>query len=294
MTETQFEVQLLETIAEAIGVRPIAAHPLPVGFGLAGFRVDLIDGDRVAVKAHRNQASRSHLETEAFMLRELAAHTELPVPAVRFASADLLIMSWIDNDGGAIGPAHERHAAELLAALHTTRLFSEFGYFRDTVIGPLHQPNTKMANWVAFFRDQRLLHMARQAHDARALPNDLFARLEGLAGDLERYLIEPDHPALIHGDLWTGNILLKDGRIAGLVDPALYCAHPEIELAFTTLFGTFGTAFFDAYASLAPLEADFQNVRRPIYNLYPALVHLSLFGPQYLPMIDGLLKEIGV
>jgi len=134
----------------------------------------------------------------------------------------------------------ERHAAELIAALHATPR-ERFGYGRDTLIGPLHQPNPESDRWVPFFRDQRLLFMARQAHGEGALPSAMLGRIEKLASRLDDYLIEPAHPSLLHGDLWTGNLLVRQGRVAGLVDPAIYCGHPG--LAFTTLFGTFGNNF---------------------------------------------------
>ena len=74
----------------------------------------------------------------------------------------------------------------------------------------------------------------------------------------------------------------RQGRIAGFVDPAIYCGSPEIELAFATLFGTFGESFFEAYEELMPLEPGFHELRSSLYNLYPRLVHVRLFGAGYL------------
>ena len=64
-------------------------------------------------------------------------------------------------------------------------------------------------------------------------------------------------------------MLVRGDRIAGFVDPAIYCGHPEIELAFTTMFGTFGQAFFDAYEALLPLEPGFHELRSALYNALP-------------------------
>ena len=162
----------------------------------------------------------------------------------------------------------ERHAAELIAALHATpRPF--FGYERDTLIGPLPQPNPKSERWVPFFREHRLLAMARAAEAEGALPAKLLVRLERLAERLADYLTEPRHPSLLHGDLWTGNVLVRGNRVAGFVDPAIYYGHPEIELAFTTLFGTFGDRFFEAYETLLPLEPGFHELRRGLVQTLP-------------------------
>lgn len=278
----------------ALGADVVSASPLAVGFGLSGYKAKLSDGRLVAVKARGQPAGRKPgLSVEAFMLRELAKQSDLPLPQVFYGDDDLLVMDWIATDNGGIGKTVQYHAAELLVALHSKN-FEYFGYRRDTVIGPLEQPNAPSQNWIDFFRDQRLMHMARLACDEGSLPPKLLLRIESLAGRLDRYLIEPAHPSLLHGDLWTGNILVKDGHVAGVIDPAIYYGDREIELAFTTMFGTFGHFFFDAYHALAALQPGFHEVRCGIYNLYPTLVHVRLFGASYLPQIETTLSKLGL
>lgn len=292
--------ELISRIEQAVRSRATEVQRLNVGFGLMGVRVKLADGREAAVKAvtpgltqeNRPEGGPS-LALEGYMLRELKRHTELPVPDVYYAASDLLIMEWLENDGGGIEPSAERHAAELLAQLHSLR-FPQFGYERDTLIGPLHQPNPSGGKWLPFFRDHRLLHMAVLAHKDGRLSASQMGRLNRLAGRLDEWLFEPPHPSLIHGDMWGGNVLVKRGRIAGFVDPAIYCAHPEIELAFSTMFNTFGLAFFDAYHALRPIEPGFHETRCGIYNIYPALVHIRLFGASYWAPIESALKSVGL
>ena len=281
-----------ERLQAVLGSPVLEMGPLPVGFGLEGLTLRLADGRHLAVKA-RARGAHPSLDIEAYMLGELRRLSALPVPQVHFADADLLVMDFIETDGSAITPAVEHHAAELIAALHATPRAS-FGYVRDTLIGPLPQPNPQGALWVPFFGEHRLLHMAQAAHRQGQLPALLLARIERLAGSLADYLVEPPFPSLLHGDLWTGNVLVARDRIAGFIDPAISCGSPEIELAFTTLFGTFGPAFFDAYEALAPLEPGFHATRRDLYNLYPRLVHVRLFGAAYLAGIDRTLRSLGV
>jgi fructosamine-3-kinase len=285
---------LTDRLEDTLGSGVVEVRPLPVGFGLTGLELRLADGRHLAVKARaRAGGATPSLEIEGYMLGELARLSELPVPRVHHAEADLLVMDFIDNDGGGIGPSVERHAAELIASLHAVPR-ERFGYARDTLIGPLAQPNPESDRWVPFFRDHRLLFMARQAHEEGALPSDLLARIERLAERIDDYLAEPAYPSLLHGDLWTGNVLVRGDRIAGFVDPAISCGSPEIELAFTTLFGTFGTAFFDAYAALLPLEPGFHEIRADLYNLYPRLVHVRLFGSGYLAGVDRTLARLSL
>jgi fructosamine-3-kinase len=281
-----------DRLEAALGSGVTALSPMPVGFGLAGYRVVLADGRKLAVKL-REGSARAELGLEAYMLGELARHSKLPVPAVHVALPDLLAMDFIETDGGGITPEVERHAAELIAALHAgPRPF--FGYARDTLIGPLPQPNPRSERWIPFFRDHRLLLMARAAEAEGALPARLLIRLERLAERLPDYLAEPAHPSLLHGDLWTGNVLVRGNRVAGFVDPSIYYGHPEIELAFTTLFGTFGRTFFETYESLIPLDREFHDIRCDLYKLYPTLVHVRLFGGAYLPPIEQTLARIGL
>ena len=153
--------QLEDRLEAALGSPVIETASLPVGFGVTGLTVGLADGRRLAVKARGGDAG-PNLALEGYMLGELARLSDLPVPHVHVAEHDLLVMDFIDNDGGPITPEVERHAGELIAALHGTPR-ERFGYARDTLIGPLPQPNPEGPRWVPFFRDHRLMHMARSA-----------------------------------------------------------------------------------------------------------------------------------
>jgi len=118
-------------------------------------------------------------------------------------------------------------------------------------------------------------------------------RLEKLAGRLGDWIDASAAPSLIHGDMWTGNVLCNHGRISGFVDPAIYYADAEIELAFSTMFGTFGDAFFGRYGEHRPLRPGFFEERVDLYNLYPLLVHVRLFGGSYVGSVDRTLARFG-
>jgi len=268
-----------ETLARALeaatGVAPRRVARLSGGCVAETYRVELEDGTTVAVK--RDSAGR--LAVEGFMLDYLRRHAGLPVPAVIYCDDTLLVMGYIAT-AGQIDPAVEAHAAALVAGLHNVTA-PRFGFERDTAIGGLSQPNPESDSWVRFFRDHRLLHMGRRAHDAGNLTRATFLRLEKFCTRLGRFLPEPSAASLLHGDLWGGNVLVRDGRVAAFIDPAIYYGDPEVDLAFATLFSTFGAAFFDRYAELRPIAPGFFEARRDIYNLYPLLVHAALFGGHY-------------
>lgn len=266
---------LAAAIEAALGRRPRRLSPLTGGCIAEVYRADLDDGDAVVAKT----ASRGDLALEAFMLGYLAENTDLPVPAVLHVAEDLLIIDYVEA-GDTIDAAAETHAAELLAALHGITA-PRYGFERETLIGPLAQPNPWTESWADFFAEQRLLHFGRVALEAGHLPAETLRVLERLCGRLPDLIGEAAAPSLIHGDVWGGNVLVRGGRIAAFVDPAIHYADAEVELAFSTLFGTFGEAFFRRYGELRPLRPGFFEARRDLYNLYPLLVHTALFGGHY-------------
>jgi fructosamine-3-kinase len=269
-----------------LGRRVVSARALTGGCVAQVSRVLLDDGQSVVVKQ-----GGDGLALEGWMLSYLKG--KLPVPEVLLALPDLLVMTWLEGSADGLDATAQIRCAELMAALHGHSAES-FGLDRDTPIGGLTQPNSPTSNWLEFFRDRRLLHMARLAYDEGRLPAPVLSRIERLAGRLDRWLIEPAKPALIHGDLWGGNILSTSGRVTGFVDPAIYFAHPEIELAFGTLFKTIGPTFFERYSAVHPIAPGFFEIRRDLYNLYPLLVHVRMFGRGYLGDVERILARVGV
>ena len=123
----------------------------------------------------------------------------------------------------------------------------------------------------------------------------MFARrLERLASRLDSLLAEPEAASLLHGDLWAGNLLYGAEQVAAFIDPAIYFGHPEVELAYTTLFGGFGEPFYAAYAEARGIAPGFFEERADLYNLYPLLVHVQLFGSGYLAPIERTLQRHGL
>ena len=252
-------------------------------------RLALKDGRDIVAKIGTGGAPG--LALEGFMLEYLGKNSKFPVPHVLFADDHLLLMSFIPG-GEAIGAMAEEDAACHVAALHDVTA-PEFGFSGDTLIGGLLQPNPFEKSWLNFFRDHRLMYIGRQANDAKRLPTVVLHRLESMCAHLDKWIEEPAAASLLHGDMWTGNVLVNSGKISGFLDPAIYYGDAEIELAFTTLFGTFGEIFFRRYGELRSLALGFLEERRDIYNLYPLLVHVRLFGESYVQSVDGILRRVG-
>lgn len=287
------DTSIIDRIEAALGSRPGRLVPLSGGCIAQVCRTRLADGREVVVKIDAEAAKEGPgLEPEGFMLRYLAGRSRLPVPRVLYCDASLLAMEFVESDDSPGSESVQVHAAILLADLHS--IYSDaFGLERDTLIGSIPQPNPRSTSWPEFFRDHRLLYLAGLASRAGRLPRELSRRIDRLASRVGELLPGSSRPSLIHGDVWSGNVLAHRGRVAAMIDPAIYYADPEIELAFITLFSTFDEAFFRRYGQLRPIAPGFFESRRHLYHLYPLLVHVHLFGAGYVGSVDESLRRLG-
>ncbi|MDG4718994.1 MULTISPECIES: fructosamine kinase family protein [Thalassospira] len=252
-------------------------------------RVELGSGRLLVIK--QSHLANSDLKIEARMLRYFARHSPIHCPSVLHADNACLVMDYMANDNQ-MSQRVQRDLAEQLAAQHRITA-TTFGLEFDTLIGGLPQPNPQTESWVTFFGEHRLRHIAQAAHQGGQLSASTTARIDRLIDKLDGLIPDKPTAALLHGDLWGGNILCQDGKLAGLIDPALYYGDREIELAFGTLFGDLGPAFFGRYNEILPIEPGFFEERRDLYNLYPLLVHVRLFGAPYIGAVENILMRFG-
>ncbi len=268
----------------------VNSERLSTGFGIKGHKIWLDNGQIAAVKSNLSQRS-PNLLIEAQMLESLK-EAGWPVPDVWAVDDHCLVMQWLKNDNSQLSQSAEFKTGQNLAKLHQ-KTAPKFGFANTTPIGPISQPNQETSSWLEFFKQKRLMHMAVTAYEKEVLPAHIFERLQAFCENLENYLEEPEKPSLIHGDIWGGNVMVHQGQLTGFIDPAIYYADKEIELAFTQMFSTFGHDFFKGYQAITPLEPAFFKERIDIYNLYPTLVHVHLFGNSYVPPIDLTLNKFG-
>lgn len=175
-----------------------------------------------------------------------------------------------------------------LSALHRFGA-SSFGLSQGNFIGRLAQENQQRATWAEFYRAQRLEPQLRAAETAGRAPSELRRKFEQLFDKLPELVGDPEPPARLHGDLWSGNVHVDEQGAPCLIDPAVYGGHREMDLAMMRLFGGFSERVFAAYAEAFPLSAGHEG-RVPLYQLYPLLVHLNLFGGGYLGSVQQALS----
>ena len=175
-----------------------------------------------------------------------------------------------------------------LAHLHLTDS-DQFGFEEDNYIASIHQKNNHYSNWADFFIEQRLEPLVGKAYFDKLIPLEFLKKFQRIYPKIEM-TFPKEKPALLHGDLWSGNVLSNSSGEPCLIDPAVYFGHREMDLAFSRLFGGFDSLFYEDYESVFPLEPSFDS-RMGIYNLYPLLVHLHLFGSAYLPGIERIVNR---
>lgn len=175
-----------------------------------------------------------------------------------------------------------------LALLHQVRADYN-GLDHDNYMGSLKQYNQRNSSWSDFFIARRLHVQLELAAAAGLVDIPLVNSFEKLYTKLPSLLPE-ETPSLLHGDLWGGNVMCDESGDPVLIDPAVYYGSREIDLAATRLFGEFDSVFYSAYEEAFPLHPGHAE-RIDLYNLYPLLVHLNLFGSSYLPGIRGILKR---
>lgn len=242
------------------------------------------------VKSHQNPALATMFQKEVTGLRRLQETAAVKVPHILgqgYAEGRwFLILAWVESKEPTV--SYWSQLGRQLANLHRCTE-SEFGWEESNFIGSLAQSNNRHVSWPEFFVEERLTPQVQLLGSDTGRWSKRLKALYKLTEDL----CPAEKPALLHGDLWSGNVVVGSEGEPILIDPAVYFGHREMELAFTTLFGGFHTSFYDAYQEAYPL-ADGYSERRDLYNLYPLLVHANLFGGGYYNQVKVVLRSLGI
>ncbi len=248
---------------------------------------------------HNHSSFKDSLIKEAQGLELLSKEIEdnnipyLKIPEVNFVDQQELRITRIN-----VGPASINQMQQLgqgLASLHKIPQ-QHFGFKRDNYIGLSKQKNESSENWGEFFVEYRLAYQVNLITD-QVIKNRFEQSLKNSQHKLIDFLnLNSNPPSLVHGDLWSGNVLFDKSNV-WLIDPAVYYADREVDVAMTEMFGGFSQDFYQAYNEIQPLNPGYQQ-KKIIYNLYHYLNHYNLFGSSYLSacergfdQINSLLKD---
>ena len=239
-----------------------------------------------------NAATFPHLfvkEKEA--LEALAKTGAIKTPGVISCAVlddyQILVLEWIES--ARTTDQFFKTFGEQLAALHQNTAAS-FGWETNNYMGSVPQSNAFDSNWVSFFVQQRLEPLVQQCRNKNLLSPADHEHFKKLYQRLPQLFDDDEKPALLHGDLWSGNFMCSKNGEPVLIDPAVYYGHRCIDLAMTTLFGGFDAVFYQSYNYHFPLPKNYVEQFK-VCNLYPLLIHLLLFGRSYLTSIQQTLRH---
>ncbi len=263
--------------------------PVSGGSIASAFQVTTGGGGRLFVKTEPQYPDM--FEKEARGLKELAAGNVVRIPEVIGVNEEILILEYL--------PTAEKRPAAFHSALGSAvaRLHRntkpEFGYTEDNYIGATPQVNCPThTSWKDFFVVHRLEYQVRLAEQNRLDDREITSLVHRVERKIDRLIPDDgEPPALLHGDLWSGNVLCLNDGTPALIDPAVYYGHREMELGMTRLFGGFDERFYAAYNESYPLNDEWER-RTDLYSLYHLFNHLNLFGRSYQAQLYDTLKRL--
>jgi len=246
-------------------------------------------GKRYILKRNEKGSFPQMFDKEANGLNKLAKNGVSTPEVVDLFDRDdhqFLVLSYFETENPT--GYFWRNFGHSLAKLHQSS-HDYFGLEEDNYIGSLAQVNTYKDTWEDFFIENRIQPLVKKAVDRQLLDRMHIKHFDAFSVAFDQ-LIPKEKPALLHGDLWSGNLLCGLHQTPVFIDPAVYYGHREMDIAMTKMFGGFDETFLDFYTDIFPLEKGWEQ-RLSLHNLYPSLVHLVLFGQSYLGGIERIIKK---
>ena len=288
----EFLHQVATALSDATGEAVAGLQAIPIGGGDINAAFRLASAQRNYFLKINRVERLAMFEAEAAALHEIAAtktvRVPLPVCAGVSDGRSWLVLEWLDLH--ALDSETAGQLGRGLARLHSHGV-AQFGWHRDNTIGTTPQPNAWNADWIEFWKTQRLGFQLRLAAQ-----NGHGGRLQALGENLidccpALFRGHSPQASLLHGDLWGGNVACDATGEAVIYDPASYYGDREADLAMSELFGGFPSSFMRAYEEAWPVDEGY-SLRRDFYNLYHLLNHLNLFGHGYLARSEAVMQRL--
>ena len=204
-----------------------------------------------------------------------------------------LIMSFINNNDD----QPEQTNVDLLNSIISIHSIKnqDYGFDFDTQIGGLKQINSKSKNWKEFYTDKRLSYIFDLVNKNKPMDKSINTKIDLLIKKMDNFIPTNPRPSLLHGDLWEGNILFKNKKFSGFIDPGSFYGHNELEVSYLRWFNPkfIDRNFLDKYNDHISIDKYFVNYE-PIYQLYYSLLNVYLWDRSYIENVRGLLDKIKI
>ncbi|MDG2053071.1 MAG: fructosamine kinase family protein [Phycisphaerales bacterium] len=285
---------LVEIALRQLDVMPAVAHIAELAGGCihGASVVTGVDGAKCVVKISTNQYA-AMLTAEVAGLQDLALTDTVLVPHIhgitQVEEFTVLAMEFIEQGGAET--RWEKFGVDL-ARLHAMGVnHNQYGYSSSNYLGYTPQQNTWCDDWVEFNAKYRIGYQQDCIRRRRHLPNDVDQMVSEIIERLSQFI--PSHPkvSLLHGDLWSGNVVINNNGGVVVIDPACSYGDGWADIAMMQLFGGFPAAVIDAYIAEQEVSPRLHS-RLAVYQLYHVLNHVNLFGQSYVSQTGQLCQEI--
>lgn len=275
---------------EFIDSEIVATTNLSKAFGCICEKFTLNNGKKFVLKYQNSEDAKKYpsIYYEGKSIEKLNKLFNELFPKIFHIEKNFFIMNWIEHNNE-VNNESESELAFKLSKLHLIKN-NEFGYEFNSPIGGLEQPSSYEKSWINFYKIKRLQMIFDVINNRNPMPKNLNRSIQKIIDNLEKFIPECNSPSLIHGDLWSGNILYNNGKLAGLIDPSIYFANNELELSSLSFLNVVSNKFFEKYSQYIEIESGFKE-RLGIYELYYCLLNIHLWSRSYINYAEQIVKK---
>ena len=258
-------------------------------FGAFCEKIQLDDNQTFVVKGYKKKNIKYNaIYYEGKSLQFL--HEKFPnlFPKIYYMNKNLFVMQYIPNNK-IKNKNSEKDLAIKISNIHQNTN-DKFGFKFDTPIGGFRQPCQFQKSWVDFFEKKRLFAIFNKINITNPMPKKINIGIEKLLKKLKDLIPNNPQPSLIHGDLWNGNMLFNNGKLVGLIDPGIYYAPKEMEIAYLKWFNAISNNFYNYYSETINFDKDFFNYSE-VYELYYSLLNVHLWDRSYIYDVEKIVNK---
>ena len=263
-------------------------------FGINCLKIVTSDSKEFIVKYYYNNndefnAIKSETDNLLFFNRQKFNQ----FPSIINYNDNLLIMSYINNDDDQPNQTNDDLLNSIIS-LHSNKS-KNYGFSFDTQIGGLKQINSSSKNWLEFYRDKRLIYIFDLVNKNQPMDETINTKIDLLIKKIDNFIPNKPISSLLHGDLWEGNILFKNKKFVGFIDPGSFYGHNELEISYLRWFNPkfIDESFLDKYNDHIKIDKYYLEYE-PIYQLYYSLLNVYLWDRSYIEDVRKLLEKIKI
>ena len=263
-------------------------------FGINCLKIETEDKEQYIVKYYYKKKGRFNaIKSEADNLLFFNNNKFNFFPKIINNNNKFLIMSFIGNNNYQPDKIND-DLLDAIISLHSKKS-DNYGFNFDTQIGGLQQLNSNSKNWVEFYRDKRLFYIFDLINKNQPMDKTINTKIEVLLKKIDNFIPNKPNPSLLHGDLWEGNILFKNKKFSGFIDPGSFYGHNELEVSYLRWFDPrfIDRNFLERYSDHISIDKYYVNYE-PIYQLYYSLLNVYLWDRSYIENVGDLLDKIKI